>query len=518
MKTFLMHRDHNFDLQQKPPPNELTLIQDLELEVLLDAMANGDKFIREVARRAVLCGSTDADTIRYRQDVLKDCLKNPQAVRSIYKNAVESLESDGRIWSWVNIGSPNVILNRSVEVLYLLMNKLNELRSIIEGQGGGFESEGFRSFFAVLREELPFEYLLTIQDHLRELRLDAGVLIGAELGQGNKGANYSLRKQKQEKKQGWASRVLPKYPPPERTLTLESHDELGEKMLSELRERGLNSVANALAQSADHVLAFFGALRTELAFYLGCMSVHEKLAQMGEPTCFPSPTGLGSRALSSTGLYDPCLALKSRQKVVSNDISAENADLLVVTGANRGGKSTFLRSLGLAQLMMQCGAFVTAESFSSDMCRRVFTHFKRQEDPTMKKGKLDEELGRMSDIVDNLSQNCMVLLNESFAATNQREGSEIASQIVNALLERRVKVLFVTHQYEFARNFYEKKMANALFLRAERKSGGERTFKIVEGEPLETSYGEDLYDRIFSGAARKEETGKIEAGAAQKMA
>lgn len=501
MKTFLMHRDHNFELQQKPPPNELTLIQDLELDILFDAMADGDKFIREVARRAVLCGSTNADTIQYRQDVLKDCLKNPQVVRSIYKNAVESLESDGRIWSWVNIGSPNVILNRSVEVLYLLMNKLNELRSIVEGQSGGFESEGFRAFFAVLRKELPFEYLLTIQNQLRELRLDAGVLIGAELGQGNKGANYSLRKQRQDEKQGWRSRILPKYPPQQYTLRLENHDELGEKMLSELRERGLNSVANALAQSADHVLAFFRALRTELAFYLGCLSVHDRLTQMGEPTCFPSPVGLGTRALSSTGLYDACLALKSKQKVVSNDVSAENIDLLVVTGANRGGKSTFLRSMGLAQLMMQCGAFVPAESFSSEVCRGIFTHFKRQEDPTMTKGKLDEELSRMSDIVDHLSQNCMVLLNESFAATNQREGSEIAGQIVSALLEKQVKLLFVTHQYEFARSFYEKKLANALFLRAERKTSGERTFKIVKGEPLETSYGEDLYNRIFSGAS-----------------
>jgi DNA mismatch repair ATPase MutS len=501
MKAFLMHRDHNFELQQKPPPNELTLIQDLELDVLFDAMANGDKFVREVARKAVLSGLTDTGTILYRQNILKDCLKNPQAVRSIYMNAAESLESDGRVWNWVNISSPNVILNRSVEVLYLLMNKLNELRAIVEAQSGAFESEGFKAFFAVLRKELPFDYLLSIQDHLRELRLDKGVLIGAELGQGNKGTNYSLRKQHQEKKQGWANRIIPKDRPQQYVFYLESHDELAAKMLSELREMGLNTVANALAQSADHVLAFYSAVRTELAFYLGCLNLHERLAQGGQPTCFPSPIGLGSRALTSTGLYDACLALKSQQKVVANDVSGEKKDLVVVTGANRGGKSTFLRSVGLAQLMMQCGAFVPAESFSSEVRVGIFTHFRREEDPSMKSGKLDEELSRMSDIVDHLSENCMVLLNESFAATNEREGSEIASQIVSALLDRRVEVFFVTHQYEFARNFYERKMPNALFLRAERKTGGERTFKIVQGEPLQTSYGEDLYDRIFSGAA-----------------
>jgi DNA mismatch repair ATPase MutS len=103
----------------------------------------------------------------------------------------------------------------------------------------------------------------------------------------------------------------------------------------------------------------------------------------------------------------------------------------------------------------------------------------------------------MSDLVDKLMPNSMLLFSESFAATNDREGSEIARQIVCALLEKRIKIFFVTHLYEFAHDFYEKKKENAIFLRAERRSDGGRTFKLNEGEPLQTSYGEDLYNRIF---------------------
>lgn len=55
----------------------------------------------------------------------------------------------------------------------------------------------------------------------------------------------------------------------------------------------------------------------------------------------------------------------------------------------------------------------------------------------------------------------------------------------------------MTHLYEFARNFYDKEMKNALFLRAERQPSGERTFKLIEGKPLQTSYGEDLYKNVF---------------------
>jgi DNA mismatch repair ATPase MutS len=141
--------------------------------------------------------------------------------------------------------------------------------------------------------------------------------------------------------------------------------------------------------------------------------------------------------------------------------------------------------------------FVPAASFCANICEGIFTHYRREEDTTMKSGKFDEELSRMSGIVDQLKANSMLLFSESFAATNDREGSEIARQIVSALLEKRIKVFFVTHLYEFAHGFYDKSMPNAIFLRAERQVDGGRTFKLKEGEPLQTSYGEDLYNRIF---------------------
>jgi len=147
--------------------------------------------------------------------------------------------------------------------------------------------------------------------------------------------------------------------------------------------------------------------------------------------------------------------------------------------------------------MMQCGMFVPAELFCASPCDGLFTHYKREEDVSMASGKFDEELSRMSEIVEHITPNAMLLFNESFAATNEREGSEIASQIVSALLERRIKVFFVTHLYEFAHRFSAKRTGNAIFLRAERRADGTRTFKVVEGEPLETSFGEDLYASIF---------------------
>ena len=182
---------------------------------------------------------------------------------------------------------------------------------------------------------------------------------------------------------------------------------------------------------------------------------------------------------------------------MGNDLDADNKELVIITGANQGGKSTFLRSVGLSQLMMQCGMFVPAESFCANVCHSLFTHFKREEDASMKSGRLDEELKRIGVIADNVKSTSLVLFNESFSTTNEREGSELAGQVTRAMLEKKIKMFFVTHLYEFAHGCYENSAQNILFLRAERQSDGKRTFKLIPGEPMQTSYGQDLYNRIF---------------------
>ena len=90
-----------------------------------------------------------------------------------------------------------------------------------------------------------------------------------------------------------------------------------------------------------------------------------------------------------------------------------------------------------------------------------------------------------------------MLFNESFASTNEREGSEIGREITEALVESGVEVVSVSHLHMFAASFHGQ--AGVEFLRAERLPSGERTFRLIPGEPEETAYGEDIYRRIFEG-------------------
>jgi DNA mismatch repair ATPase MutS len=524
MKAFLMHPDRDFDagqllarrerelrhgrgneqgieLQQLLPWNEQPLRKDLGVDILLNAMAQGDKFVFEVAMVALLSSQTELETIRYRQHVYADCARNSQAVRNMYQIAMDAIEGERKnYWSFFS-RYPSGILHRAVEVLQMFVGALKRLRRLVDVTAAEFESEGFRKLFLTIRSELSDDYFAIIESHLNKLRFRSGVLISAHLGIGNKGADYLLRRPRKNHR-GWLAQLLAEKAPAY-SFHLHPRDEAGASALSRLNDIGVNLVANALAQSTDHILSFFHMLRTELAFYIGSLNLHAHLHQIGEPICFPVPSSIGERKLSFSNLYDPTLALSMGRGVVGNDFNVDHRDIVIITGANTGGKSTFLRSIGLAQLMMQAGMFVSANSFTSEVCHGICSHFKREEDVTMESGKWDDELSRMSKIVDNIKPDSLLLFNESFASTNEREGSEIASHIVGALLDRKVKIFFVTHLYHFASVLFAKKTDNAAFLRAERRTDGTRPFKLCEAEPLQTSYGPDLYEKSF-GESREE--------------
>lgn len=499
MNAHLMYRDRDFDVERKLPAHAETLTQDLELNTLFNAMAGGDEFLFRVAKQTVLSElRDDAETILYRQGIVRDCLRNYGVVQSISDLAVETIENRKRTWLGIITSHPSGVLYSAVELLQMYMEALARLRRIADEHSGQFESDGFAAFFASLKAELTDEYFARVKNQLKELKFGDGVLVSASLGEGNEGTNYVLRKAATESSiwKQW----IEAFTHDPFTIRISDRDEAGARALSDLRDRGIHRVANAVGQSADHVLNFFAMLRTELAFYLGCMNLHRRLAEKGEPVAFPVPAPISTRKHSCEGLYDVCLTLSLEPRVVGNNLNADGKNLAIITGANRGGKSTFLRAIGLAQLMMQCGMFVGAESFSANLCRGLFTHYKREEDATMKSGKFDEELVRMSEIVDALEPDSLVLFNESFAATNEREGSEIARQIVGALADAGVKMFFVTHQFAFAHRAYNEGADGVIFLRAERDVDGHRSFRLTPGEPLPTSFGVDLYQEIFEGA------------------
>ena len=205
------------------------------------------------------------DAIRYRQQILADCLKHPAVVRALYQLAVKGVETkrDARFY-WFR-DSPDSVLQKSIGMLGLLADGLGQVRQLADENASRFDSEGFTRLFTALRQKLDEEYLQAVADHLHALRFRRGALMSASLGRANRGTNYVLRKPEERT---LLERITPSGQA-SYSFTVGERDEYGMQALADLRGRGIGLVANALAQSTDHVLGFFGLLRAELGFYVG---------------------------------------------------------------------------------------------------------------------------------------------------------------------------------------------------------------------------------------------------------
>ncbi|MBO0703643.1 MAG: DNA mismatch repair protein MutS, partial [Candidatus Dormibacteraeota bacterium] len=465
MKTRLLYSDRDLDANPPAPPQAGDLVRDLQLQPVLQVMAGSDSTVRDVCRSVLLSSLTDPDQIRYRQEVLRDCLAAPSPIRRLYQLAAHTVSGERHVFHSRFRRHPVAVLQQVVETLALFSGSLRQLRRLADGEAARFESRGLTRFFEAAREEFDDEFLTDLDRHLDTLRFRRGLVLSASLGPGN-----AVR-----------ADTLLRPPPPGASVRsrlrriagdgysfeVDPHDEVATAALNRLRERALAPLAEALAPVIDRMLAFFTTLRRELAFYVGCLNLAGWIAARGAPSCFPEPAEEPSE-LSFSDLRDLPL-LVAGHEVVGNDVSTDGRPLIVVTGANQGGKSTFLRSLGVAQLLLQAGMLVPAARFRSSVAAGIFTHYPREEDAAMERGHLDEELRRMSVIVDRAVPGALVLSNESFAATNEREGSEIAWQVVAGMVGAGVRIAMVTHLFELTSRLERERPEVTRFLRAPRQ-------------------------------------------------
>jgi hypothetical protein len=492
VRVLLMHPSEDFELDRELGPESDGLVEDLDLSTLFEAMARGDKFLLAAGKAAVLSPLVEPSEIVYRQDALTDCLAHPEFAKQLYSLATEAVDSHKKIMSWGLTPSPESLHYISLNALELLLGYLVRLRRVTAEQGSEMTSSAFVRLSSLVLSEFDDAYLKLLKEHLDELRLESSLWMSAQLGRANKGTGYVLqRAPARGRRERLSRRGQTGY-----SFKVRDDDDKGLRALDELKARGIIVVANTIARSVENVVTFFNSLRSELAFYIGCLNLRSVLASKGEPICTPVPMPADSPWFRAAGLYDPCLSLRKDGRTVGNDLSADSKALVVVTGANRGGKTTFLRSVGLAHLMMQCGMFVAATSFSAGVRQRVFTHFRRDEDRSMAGGKLAEELARMSVAISHISPGCLLLCNEPFASTNEREGSHIARQVFLPLAGAGVKVVVVTHLVNWAESLYEERLGYVLFLRAPRQTQAQQ-FKLREGAPEPTAYAEDVYQQIF---------------------
>lgn len=506
MKVWLLFENSEYGVKQAMM-NRNEVIKDLNLDIIFKFMARNDKYIYQTARSVMTDCVTNQATVLYRQRILEDCLKNYEDFLEIYQITSQAMEESDRFLESVKKANPTklsgtVSVLHSLELLGILVKHLEKLKDFIDSVKEKFTSPGMRAFYDRLVFDYSADFVEKVKSSIGEMNfLTSGgeITFSGSIGQGLKASklivNHLTREEiKKKKKNGIATLLYYRFL--KKNVILLNDTKLGQEV-RDMEAAGLAHVMKMYQNFIKELTSFFENLRFQIAFYIGGANLKNRLAQMYLPTCMPQATSRDLRLFKFRGLYDLSLAIYNRSMPVSNDLETEDKQLFIITGANQGGKTTYLRSIGIAQIMLQSGLFVPAFYYCNCLYDGIYSHFTRREDTAMNSGKLDEELKRMNMILSDITPNSLLLMNESFATTTEREGSKIASDVVTALYENGTRILMVTHLFEFTRSMYEKRPDRAMFLSAERLTDGTRTYKIFEREPERTSYGLDLYEQII---------------------
>ncbi len=242
-------------------------------------------------------------------------------------------------------------------------------------------------------------------------------------------------------------------------------------------------------------------LTPEFIYYVRFAQYIEKLSGWGLHFCKGTLAAeeAGERVMRARGFYNMKLAAAVSEKqetIVTNDLDFDKAHLVyVLTGANRGGKTTVTQAVGLLFALAQGGIFVPADSFVFQPADCIYTHFPADEDKTMDLGRLGEECRRFRQIYSDSTKNSLLLLNETFSTTSFEEGYFIAKDAVRAILSKGVRTIYNTHMHKLAFELeelnrpYDAVKAVSLIVKAD---GGNRSFKIAMAPPEGMSYAGDI--------------------------
>lgn len=528
----------------EPYSDAPSIIQDLGLKTLFvaaskEVVKDGDRiasikkedmYLLETMRKVMMVPLQSREEIGYRQEILQDCLTREDFTCELYEIATQMMVE------WDKLGrkstdksggrSPSAVLMEDIRLLELFVKTLSKIKKLLEEHREGFSSKGLLSFYERFCGEFSEETEQSLYKILEDISFYTGddeedknrnrvrkpkIILECGIGEGLKFSSVKLEQVEAEVKKfrnpnGAIAKIqdyINKFVPD--SVSLQKNTELKDQT-NRLEYQVVRYVVSCCNPFITSFGQFFEQLRFQAAFYKGAVNLKQHMLRFGLGWCLPVA---GNRnELRFRELKELVMCMEQRVNAVGNTCSIDNRMLLIVTGANQGGKSTFLRSIGIAQVMMQSGLMVAAESYQSGIFPRFFTHFTRREDSAMNSGRLDDELRRMNQIVERIAEHSgegsMMLLNESFATTTEKEGSVIAYDIIRALTEAGVKVLTVTHLLSFAQRMYDENVDHAEteveFLCAERLENGTRTFKMIQHAPEMTSFGLDLYDTIVGKA------------------
>ncbi len=199
--------------------------------------------------------------------------------------------------------------------------------------------------------------------------------------------------------------------------------------------RDLESYVAQHSTFIDDVVASFDR---EIGFFIAYLDFIEPIKQRGLPLCYPGVSAR-NKELEVSGSFDLALAAKlvrGNDQIVCNDFFLRDPErLIVVTGPNQGGKTTFARMFGQLHFLAGLGCPVPGRHARLFLPDQIFTHFEREEDITNLRGKLEDDLVRLHHTVRAMTSDSVFVLNEIFNSTSLDDQTFLSMRVVHQMLE-----------------------------------------------------------------------------------
>lgn len=503
------------------------LIDDLNINRIVEFLFPEPHCKKKAAFLDVLLNlETDIETINYRLDITEELLTKTYLPGKIIKitEQAQKLANTRKVAGLYHRINPYKQLSTNAEQLLQCLELLRMLADILQDKDR-YRSEGLQNLASCVVDYVmseDYHELVSLLEQLRvtpsgafslklllnrdfDYRLRYAVLLDiveeeVELGSRGKGSFFHgiLGRRERVKK-----------------LVIDDPLLLQKRCVQDLAGTLLLYLGSIIANITANLIRFFRNLEKELLFYQAVIEMLQRLNALGLPTCRPQFVPKEFKQFQIIGIYDLSFALYldtqgnfTAENIVRNDILMNNeaGQIFIVTGPNQGGKTTYLRAIGQTQLWAQAGIFVPAECAIISPVDHIFTHFSTEESTINDLGRFEEEILRLEQIMQVITGDSLLLMNESFSSTNAHEGASIAEEILRVLSLAGTRVVFVTHLYELAKRIDQINASTQGKTRLVSMVAGieqlgqsdsqlpvlKRTYRVLPGEPLATSFASDV--------------------------
>jgi hypothetical protein len=217
----------------------------------------------------------------------------------------------------------------------------------------------------------------------------------------------------------------------------------------------------------------------EVQFYVAYLDYIADLKKAGLPFCYPQLV-TASKDIYSQASFDIALAhkrVKDNAPVISNDFYLHEPErILVISGPNQGGKTTFARTFGQLHYLASLGCPVAGQAAQLFLGDQIFTHFEKEEDLSNLRSKLEDDLMRIHASLAQATPNSLFILNEMFASTTLSDAAFLSEEIMKRMIELDALGVWVTFISELAS--YSAQTVSMVSV-TQPDNPAVRTFKIV---------------------------------------